>query len=172
MRRLLRAVAIAAALGYGCSAPTGTDAGPDGSKSGTRTVLPVDRLRAEPYPFAFYSGIEDSVRVAVRDAGGWQQAWSAVWRGSTPVPPLPQVDFQQEMVVVAALGSRPSGGYSILVDSAYRHGDHIEVVVQKQSPGARCITTAALTQPVDVARIPASTLPVRFRERSHVDDCT
>ncbi|HEX8243327.1 MAG TPA: protease complex subunit PrcB family protein [Longimicrobium sp.] len=172
MRRLLFVVGAAAVLGYGCSAPTASSGPRDQRSAASATALPVNRLRAEPYSFAYYSGMADSARVTVRDAGAWRQAWSAVWRGSSPVPALPQIDFGQEMVVVVALGTRNSGGYSILVDSAYQYGDRVEVVVRKESPGSRCFTTAALTQPVDIARIPASTLPVRFRERSFVHDCT
>jgi len=107
----------------------------------------------------------------VSDAQQWAQAWSAIWRNHSPEPALPQIDFTQERVVVAALGQRNSGGYGILVESAAQHPDYVEVVVQKVSPGARCGTTAALTQPVDVARIPAGTLPVRFRERGTVQEC-
>jgi Tfp pilus assembly protein FimT len=168
MLRPLSAAAILALLSSACSTPseiaterTNTGAPPVGS------TLPVTRLRAEPYSFAYYSAMKDSVRLTVRDAGEWQQAWSAVGHGT----PLPQVDFGQEMVIVAALGQRNSGGYSIYVDSAYQRDGHVEVVVRKVSPGAQCGTTAALTEPVDIARLPASTQPVRFRERSLVHNC-
>ena len=168
MLRPLSTAAMLALLSSACSTPseiaterTNTGAPPAGS------TLPVTRLRAEPYSFSYSGGITDSVRLTVRDAGEWQQVWSAVGHGT----PLPQVDFGQEMVIVAALGQRYSGGFSIYVDSAYQRDGHVEVVVRKVSPGAKCATTAALTEPVDIARLPASTQPVRFRERSLVHDC-
>jgi hypothetical protein len=168
MFRLLSAAAIVALLGSGCAEPTellSTTTGDAG------TPLPITRLRAEPYSFAYSSGMTDSARLAIRDVDQWQQVWSAIERGSSPTRALPPVDFAQEMLIVAALGTRSSGGFSIYVDSAYQRDDHVEVVVRKVSPGAGCFTTAAFTQPVDIARLPASTLTVRFRERSTVHGC-
>lgn len=173
MRRFaVSAVAIAAVLSLGaCGKHAGVidtvihDEGP------TATLLPITRLRAEPYSLTYNSGLTDPARVIVTDAQQWAQVWGAIWRNHSPEPALPQIDFAQERVVVAALGQRNSGGYGILVESAAQHPDYVEVVVQKVSPGARCGVTAALTQPVDVARIPAGTLPVRFRERDAVQEC-
>jgi hypothetical protein len=88
------------------------------------------------------------------------------------VPAAPQIDFGREMVAVAALGQRPSGGFSIYVDSAYQRVGYVQVVVRKVVPGGRCVVTGALTQPVDLAGISAVNQPVQFRERSSVDDCT
>ncbi|MFL5539832.1 MAG: protease complex subunit PrcB family protein [Longimicrobiaceae bacterium] len=165
MRRFAIA-GIAALLSAGCSAPTEiatlrSDAGAPGDP------LTVTRLRSEPYSFTYYSGMQDSSRVVVRSQAEWAQVWSAVG-GSQP---LPQVDFAHEIVVAAALGTRPTGGYSILVDGAYQREGYVEVLVHKVSPGARCGTTQALTQPVDLARIAAAGQPVQFRERSSVHDC-
>lgn len=134
-------------------------------------VIPITRLRAEPYTFTHHSGLADSARIVVRDANTWAATWTAIWRRHSPEPALPSIDFSQEMLVVAALGTRSSGGYSIYVDSAYQRSDHIEVVIRKVSPGSRCIVTAALTEPVDIARLPRSSQSVRYRERSVVHNC-
>lgn len=178
MHRLaLSAVALAASLATSacCSSTSGSctpsDAGVDGSKSSAATVLPVTRLRAEPYPLTWNSGIAVSARQVVTDANTWGQVWGAIWQNHSPQPAVPQIDFASERLVLAALGTRNSGGYSIVVDSAYQHADHVEVVVHTTSPGTTCVTTAAITQPVDVARIPASSLPVRYRERATVVVC-
>jgi hypothetical protein len=153
----------------GNAGPVGTDgahsAGPTGES------LSVTRLRAEPYSFTFSSGYTDSARVVVRDARGWEAVWREVWRNETPVPPLPAIDFEREMVVVAALGSRRSGGYGIVVEGARRTAGGVEVSILKQSPGPRCGVAAAITTPADIARLPRVGGAVRFRERSEVRDC-
>jgi hypothetical protein len=171
-RFALSAVALSTLLSASacCSSTSGSCMVTD-TASPAATVLPVTRLRAEPYPLTYNSGIGDSARVVVTSAGQWAQTWSAIWRNHSPQPALPQIDFAAEMVVVAAMGTRNSGGYAIYVDSAYQHSDRIEVVIRTVSPGTRCGTTAALTEPVDVARIPASSLPVRFREHGTVHEC-
>lgn len=171
MRRLISAFALLATAG--CAAPTGgADAPPLSNETPAGgEPIPITRLRAEPYSFAYNSGLADSARLAVRSQAEWQQAWSALWRNASPVPPPPSMDFGREVVVVAALGQRNSGGYGIYVDSAYQRAGHVEVVVRKVSPGAGCVTTAALTEPVDVAVIPVTGQPLQFRERATVHAC-
>ncbi|MFL5381746.1 MAG: protease complex subunit PrcB family protein [Longimicrobiaceae bacterium] len=166
MRRLAIAAGIAALLSAGCTAPTeiATLRGETGTPGDPLTVT---RLRSEPYSFAYYSGMKDSARVVVRTPEEWAQVWSAVG-GSQP---LPQVDFGHEVVVAAALGTRNTGGYSIYVDGAYQREGYVEVLIHKVSPGSRCATTQALTQPVDLARIAVAGQPVQFSERGSVHDC-
>jgi hypothetical protein len=172
MRLTFSALAIATLLASAaCSAHGDTTTGPDGDRSPVSGPLTVTRLRAEPYSLTFNSGIFDSARVVIQGEAAFRQSWTQIWNRQWPEPELPQVDFAREQVIVAALGARNSGGYGIIIESAYQHADYVEVVVHKTSPGSRCATTAALTQPVDAARIPATALPVRFRERSTVIGC-
>jgi hypothetical protein len=130
------------------------------------------RLRAEPYSFTFYSGFDKPTRLVVRDVVTWQTVWSQIYLRGSPVPPLPAIDFSREMVVVAALGSHSSGGYSILLDGASEAAaDGVAVTVNSSSPGSNCIVTEAFTQPLDVARLPLRHGPVSFVEQSRVSNC-
>ena len=133
--------------------------------------LPISRFRSEPAGYTAYSGIEDSLRVVIADTTRWRLYWHRVHARVRPVPPLPAVDFARDIVILAALGTRRSGGYGIRVDSAYDSGEFVEVVVWSSAPGAGCLVTAALTQPVDVVHIPARRVPVRFRERATTESC-
>jgi PrcB C-terminal len=136
------------------------------------TSLPMVRLRSEPYSFTFYSGFDKPARLVVRDALTWQVVWNQIYLRQSPVPPLPPIDFSREMMVVVALGSHSTGGYSILLDSAAEAANNgIAVIVDSSSPGSNCIVTEAFTQPVDVARVPLRHGAVSFVERSHVSDC-
>lgn len=160
----LLCASLLAALGATCRTP--------GEEPSSRAPLPVDRFHRAPTAFAIYSGIGDSLRVIIRDQTSWRSYWALVHAGMTPVPPVPPVDFRRDMVVLAALGRRPSGGFDIVVDSAYLRDGVVEVVVRRTVPGHGCILTAALTQPVDLARIPARAEPVRFEEHTTVEDCS
>jgi len=122
-------------------------------------------------PFTYYSGIDDSTRLVVRDAASWRARWDAINRAMKPPPPLPQVDFAREMVVVAALGRRASGGWSIVIDSAAWRGRVVDVFVRQLAPGRGCFTSAAISAPVDVALLPRRDAPVRFTERLVREDC-
>lgn len=171
MRRLIPAIALLATAA--CASPTG---GTDGPPLANQTPdgqgpITITRLRAEPYSFAYNSGLTASARLTVRSQAEWQEVWATLWRTTSPVPPPAPMNFGREVVVVAALGQRNSGGYSIYVDSAYQRAGHVEVVIRKVSPGAKCATTAALTEPVDVAVIPVTGQPLEFREVATVHEC-
>lgn len=132
--------------------------------------LALGRFGGTP-PFAYYSGIADSLRLVVRDAESWRAQWDALNREMRPQPPLPTVDFAREMVVIAALGARGSGGWSIVVDSAVWRGGTTAIYLRRLAPGRGCFTTAAVSSPVDVVRVPRSDAPVRFVERLVREDC-
>jgi len=134
--------------------------------SGTR--IPLTRLRAEPYSFAYYTGIKQSERLVVRDEATWQSVWTSI---SGSVTPPPTVDFTKEMLIVAALGSRSTGGYSIVVDSALMTSKELIVWVGTSSPGPKCLTTQAFTSPVDIARIQRIEAPVSFVDVATVVQC-
>ena len=143
-----------------------TSAGPSGAS------IPITRLRAEPYSFSFVSGFDKPARLVVRDPASWQAAWLQTYRGSSPVPPPPAVDFSREMIVVVALGSHSSGGYGILIDGASEaDAGAINVSVRSISPGPKCAVTAAFTEPVDIARVPRRNGRVHFVEQNEMSTC-
>lgn len=171
MSRRLSLTLSALLLAAGCGGAGTLGPGDARSAGPAGDPVPLTRLRPEPYSFSFYSGLTDSARVVVRDAREWEAVWREVWRNQTPVPPLPEIDFAREMVVVAALGSRSSGGYGIIVERAARTREGVEVSVLKQSPGPRCGAPAAITTPVDIARLGRVDGAVRFIERPEVREC-
>ena len=134
-------------------------------------AVPIVRLRAEPYSFEFSSGLDRPDRIVVRDPILWQALWVQIYRGRSPVPPAPTFDFSQEMLVVVALGTRSSGGYGILVDGANESENGGTAVTVRSISPKNCVVTAALTQPVDIARLPRREGSVSFIERSEVHVC-
>ena len=136
-----------------------------------RGSVPVTRLRAAPIAYSTYSGIVDSMRAVVRDSTRWRMVWERLNRPFFPPPALPSIDFQREMVVVAALGAKPSGGYDVIIESAEQDSIGIEVALRRENPAPGCPVAAVVTQPTDLARIPVSEQPVRFRERTVVVPC-
>lgn len=134
------------------------------------TPVPMQRV-SDAQPLSYYSGLAMPQRLVVRDPGTWASVWGQVWKLQSPVPALPAVDFSREMVVVAALGQRPTGGYSILLDSATMTMQGLTVSVRLVSPGMNCSVTTALTQPVDVSRLPRTDEAVEFVERAETQTC-
>ena len=170
-RALLLAAAAAAVASPGCRKPE--PVAPENTAIVDANALPsgpivVTRLRPGPDSFTYSSGITVPRRELIRDEAAWRAAWAEIWARTGPtLPPLPVIDFTRDMIVLAALGQRNSGGYGITVDSTTRATSGIVVWITKLTPG-NCGTLAALTQPVDVVSMPRVTGTVEFREREAV----
>jgi hypothetical protein len=166
------AVAVSATCS-GNEAPAGAlrpPAAPDAQQPAARQPVALTRLAPGAEPLSSFSGLSERTRLVVRDAAEWKQAWSRIWGSQTP-PALPAVDFTREMVIIAGTGTRSSGGHRIAIDSAYIEGGTLHVVVRTEAPGANCLTSQALTAPVDVARVPRSEGQVTFSEMEASRSC-
>jgi len=87
------------------------------------------------------------------------------------MPRLPEIDFSREMVVVVAMGQRPTLGYNIVVDRAHEIDDQLEVVVISTSPGHNCILGQMVTAPLEIAVLPRTEVSVVFKETEVVHEC-
>ena len=97
--------------------------------------------------------------------------WRRITASHGEPPPRPEVDFSREMLLLAAMGAQPSGGYRIRIERVLDDGAELEAHVVHTSPGPRCGAIAAITHPVDVIRIAATPRPVRWLVRQEVIDC-
>jgi hypothetical protein len=113
------------------------------------------------------TGVGEARRLIIRDANAWADFWSELGVGDRPA-----VDFTRDMVVAVAAGQRPTGGYEIAVDRVRQANGELTVEVLETTPGPNCMTTASLTQPVDVVVVPALTASSwSFVERKEVRGC-
>ena len=131
---------------------------------------PLTRFR-ESDGFAQFSGLTDSVRVVIRESTEWTRYWAIINRPFFPQPPEPAVDFSREAGIVASLGSRPTGGFTIRIDQVTTEADRLIVSVVRTLPGAGCALAAVVTQPVDIVRIATPAQPIAFVERVERTDC-
>jgi hypothetical protein len=103
-------------------------------------------------------------RIVVRDRETWDGVWKKIVAPNpyASFPPLPEIDFSRELLVVVGMGQKPSSGYRIIVSSAREIDNRIEVEVQSTSPCG--MDLGIMTSPVDIVRLPWTELPVTFRE--------
>ncbi|HEX5776209.1 MAG TPA: protease complex subunit PrcB family protein, partial [Caulobacteraceae bacterium] len=112
--------------------------------------------------FRYSSALNDPANFVVTGPAEWDAVWRRIVARHGNPPGPPPVDFSREMLLVAAMGTQPTGGYAIRIDRVIDNGTFLEALVTRTSPGPRCGATAALTNPVDVVRVPVSTKPVRW----------
>src|SRR5262245_34475250 len=131
----------------------------------SKTPLSMVRFRAERSSFAVFSRFDAAQNYVVRERDEWLRTWVLLFPGgptSLP-PPLPEVDFSREMVVVAALGSRPSSGFEIVFTAATQTDGAVTMELETRTPSPRCVTATVITAPVDIARVPRRNGQVLFR---------
>lgn len=159
VRRLSRTpVFVCAVIVSTCAQPSGPDP--------VEGEIPTERLASE-----WTSGFEEADRRVIHNPIEWAIVWAKIYENRSPKPPLPSINFSKEQVIVAALGSQPSSGYSISITGATRTVGSITVRVERRSPGSGCGGLTVITHPVDVVKMPRTVGPVVFEETAIVRNC-
>ena len=145
------------------------------------TLLPGPKMTGPSLPLRF-GGTRDvprppvnsfqtdkSFRLVIKSSHEFNDFWkrfTAPIPPSNGIPPPPEIDFSKEMVIVAAMGQRPTSGYWVFIDGACERDGQVEVFVNNVEkptcPGHGVFMS--LTYPADAVRIPRTDLPIVFRE--------
>ena len=139
---------------------------PDGALS-----VPMRRDEGSVSIFQGHSGMTDSARLVIRNDAEWRRTWAQLVGHITPAPPIPEIDFTKEMVIVAALGTRPTAGHMIRIARVGRSSGVTYVDVVSERPGPTCRTAQMMTSPADVVVVPVINEPVAFVETLNVKVC-
>ena len=162
----MRAAIVCLALVGLTACETTTEPGvPDGALQLTMEEVPQSVAQY------LYSGIPDKRRLYIDNASDWSALWAEVTEPYMPPPPVPTIDFATEAVIVASMGMKSSGGYSIVIEGVYEAESTLYVEVREISPGSNCVTTQALTAPVYAVRAPKRDFTVKFVERTETRMC-
>jgi len=110
---------------------------------------------------------DTSRRVLIRNRLEFIDFWKRALIPATPgvgIPPMPEIDFSREMLVIAVMEKRPAPNYWIFIDGACDMDGHLEIFVTS-ADGNGCTTGfEGESYPADVIMLPRSDLPVVFRE--------
>ena len=134
------------------------------------TMLEIQPVPDEVATY-LYSGIADKRRLYIKDMDAWTALWNEVTANITPRPAVPFIDFGKEALIVAAMGTRNTGGYSIAVETVAELEGKLIVEIREVSPGSNCVLTQALTAPVHAVRAPLRNGEVVFTEIPIVQNC-
>ncbi len=152
---------LAAAQLQACGAPgTPEDSLPQGSS-----------LPFRPLTSTSWSGYTAPAALRIDDAGQWRNAWDVIWKWTSPVPKVPDVDFATDMVLVFAMGQRPTCGYAIAVESVEISGGAVRAHLVETSPGPVCVVCAAVTSPVTAVAVPLLPVPLETATRTEAVVC-
>ena len=116
-----------------------------------------------------YTGFTRRQREVIRTDAEWRETWGRV-TDDDGLHLLPVVDFDEEIVVLAAMAPRDVGGYYIRIPAVYAEGLDYYVVVEETVPTEVC-TLPAMTSPVAAVRLDRTPGRIFFVERKGTHRC-
>ena len=110
--------------------------------TGSNTDVPFERVLSGQL------GLSQEPKNAVVKSA---EEWRALFRTSGPglEPPPVDIDWSKQMLIAVSLGSRPSGGYAVAIDSLSLKDSHWIVHARESRPAKDSLQTAMITAPFD-----------------------
>lgn len=105
------------------------------------------------------SGLTQPEQRVIRTDQAWAEAWKQIMQYRIPAPVMPAVDFERDMVVLVALGERPTAGHAVEIVSVEREGGFLRVRA-RESETTGDVKATVLTHPIHAVRVPRSDGPV------------
>ena len=109
-----------------------------------------------------FSGIREMKQDVVKSADAWEKLWKQHSTAAGSSDKIPSVDFSKEMVVVATMGSKRTGGYTIEIVDVEARDKSLRISIKKTSPPPDAMTIQALTAPFHFVAVPKSDLKPEF----------
>jgi hypothetical protein len=130
-----------------------------------RDSIAIVALAEDPrYSFlALASGLPHATRLIIRDEKEWDDLWEYVTRSGSPGTARPNIDFQHEQVLVAALGPQQAG-HDIKITGARVHGDTLYADVTSRAGIPLACLTDEINSPLAVVVVERTRGPVLFTE--------
>ena len=129
----------------------------------------VGSICSEPHPATY---------IAVRSHDEWVSYWESLRPriGQTMIiapasVPQPEVDFSRNIVLVASPGCKPSGGYTVQIDSIQQDESGLTVNVVEREPGKGCAVTSTVTHPMMQVLIPQTGMKINFNIVKKIHTC-
>lgn len=119
------------------------------------------------------SGITNQRIEVISRQARWAEVWDAITAPMSPKPPLPSVDFDNRLLVLAALGEQSDSCKNVRVDSVERRGGTLLITAAETRPPATCTCPPIVVQPVHVVSIPRAATDASFTWRTVIlGSCT
>ena len=99
------------------------------------------------------SAIEDTLATSLRDAQSWSTFWKHHKSCEIPTPPLPEVDFEKEIVIIYVLGEKPRGSTWVHIESVEDDGKALNVAVATRSSTGP--STTVMCNPFTIIKVQA-----------------
>lgn len=162
---LIIALGLASVLMACKSSKTSTDSGTDNGENAEK--ISWDVLDEGPY-----CGIQEPVSRLITNNDEWQTFYKKFGSNRFPSPEAPEVNFEENALIVSLMGMRTSGGHKVEINSMVKEGKTIKVSLTYVAPGDNCMVTEALTQPYIFALVSNQNVSAaEFEVVERTDNC-
>jgi hypothetical protein len=107
-------------------------------------------------------GIDEPRQEVIKDRAAWEKFWREHNLKQLVEGALPQIDFSKELLVVAAMGQKRTGGYAIEIVKAEVTGNRLRIHVKHTTPAPGSMNIQALTAPFHIVAIPRTDATPEF----------
>lgn len=115
--------------------------------------LPDRELTFKTLSMGYSSGYWDRKDYVIKEISEWKNLWDITHLKVSPKPDIPNINFNDKMVIAVFKGLRSTGGYRIEITEIIERENSVEVFVKEISPLPEDIVTMALTQPYHIVKI-------------------
>jgi hypothetical protein len=130
-------------------------------------VLEITQLAA-----GGYSGVNEASNKMITSMEEFYELWKQTYANRRPQPAIPEVNFEESVVIACFMGMRNTGGFAIKVSEVRKSGTTLEVVITQSSPGRNCMVTEALTQPFYIGKVSKGDIKdASFSTKSETVEC-
>ncbi len=114
------------------------------------------------------SQITQRTQNVIKTQGAWVNFWT---RLSITDGPIPQVDFNEKMIIAVTQGQKSTGSYEIEITKIIERENYIEVFATETSPGINCAADTVITSPYHIVEIEKSDKTIRFTLEQEIIEC-
>ncbi len=116
-----------------------------------------------------FGGPPGPARLVIRDEGAWMEFLTGLAGPMLEeLPEVRDVNFTRNIILVAALGQRPTAGYGVSIEAVYESGGRLFVDVLETTPEPGSVLAQVMSAPVAAVLVAVHVGPVTFMERSEV----
>jgi len=128
-------------------------------------------IKFEVIKEGFFSGFTEETMIVIDNSYDYQKAFAVIYANLDQMPIMPDVDFNEYTVILAAFGTKNTGGFSISVDNILKYRRYYKVNIIETSPGSTCITNQMVTSPFQVIKVKKLFREVKFNIKKITADC-
>jgi len=117
------------------------------------------------------SGITDEKIMVINNNDDYQKMMVIVYYNLDQMPVTPDVDFKKYSVILVAMGTKNTGGYTIGIDNITKSHSNVTVNLTETSPGKNCNVTESVISPYQIVKVKKIKQEVKFNIARNTKDC-